>query len=697
MKKLGLSIAALGIVTGTVIAQPIDIRKRPDPLPVKEFAFPAYTQKVLKNGLKVYIIEDHEQPTVNMELQIAGGNLADGNKSGVAQLVADLLTKGTTKRSALQIAEKLDGVAASVSASSTVGAFSVKGDALKKHLPLMLEVFADVTLNPSFPQEEFDKAIPQIMAGIKNEKSNSNAVAAAMSRKIAYGYNHVYARERSEESLKALSVNDLKQYHTTYFKPGSSVLAIVGDVKPSEILPMIEKAFANWKGGKSPAVDVPPPSPMSHGIYFIERPGAVQSTIMTVNTTVPYKHPDYEALRMNSSMLGGSFGGRLFKTLRETYSYTYTPGAFMSAAKHMNRFACIADVRNSVTDSALDVTLRELKRLSSEAVPNDELTNMKRFIVGQYLLSYESAETVASQLLYADYTETSIDEVKKTPQRLMALTSAQLQNVAKKYLLPEQTSIVVVGSKEVLPKLQRFGKVYEYDLDLQSAEAAKNKISAVSMTADEILAKHKQAVGGDKLSTVTSIVIKGTANISMGGGTSMQSMQGSFTEKKKSPNKRYSLLDLGRMKQEMWMDGNKGWIANPGQGPEEMDADKFVEESADAALFKTAMLKEMGYTLKVIGKKEGDIIVEALAKGGKNPEKIFFDEKTMLVRKIEIIQEAPGMGQMMLTVKNSDYQSVDGIMMPKSVETESPGFTIKLSLQYTFNEAINDTEFAPKK
>ena len=154
MKKLGLSIAALGIVTGTVIAQPIDIRKRPDPLPVKEFAFPAYTQKVLKNGLKVYIIEDHEQPTVNMELQIAGGNLADGTKSGVAQLVADLLTKGTTKRSALQIAEKLDGVAASVSASSTVGAFSVKGDALKKHLPLMLEVFADVTLNPSFPQEE---------------------------------------------------------------------------------------------------------------------------------------------------------------------------------------------------------------------------------------------------------------------------------------------------------------------------------------------------------------------------------------------------------------------------------------------------------------------------------------------------------------------------------------------------------------
>ncbi|HRE59304.1 MAG TPA: insulinase family protein [Candidatus Kapabacteria bacterium] len=697
MKKLGLSIAALAIATGSVIAQPIDIRKKPDPLPVKEFSFPAYTQKVLKNGLKVYIIEDHEQPTVNMELQITGGNLADGNKPGVGQLVADLLTKGTNTRSAFDIAQKLDGVAASVSASSTVGYFSVKGDALKKHLPLMLDVFADVTLNPSFPQDEFDKAIPQIIAGIKGEKSNSNSVAAAMSRKIAYGYNHVYARERTEESLKALSISDLKQYHSTYFKPGSAILAIVGDVKPSEILPMIEKAFSKWKGGKSPAIDVPQAAPMAQGVYFIERPGAVQSTIMTVNPTVPAKHPDFEALRMNASMLGGSFGGRLFKTLRETHSYTYTPGAFMSSAKHMNRFSCIADVRNSVTDSALDVTLRELKRLSSEFVPDEELTNMKRFIVGQYLLSYESAETIASQLLYADYTETSIDEVKKTPQRLMALTLSQLQNAAKKYLLPEQTSLVIVGSKEVLPKLQRFGKVYEYDLDLQSAEAAKSKISAVSMTADEILAQHKKALGGDKLASVTSIVAKGTANISMGGGTSMQSMQGSFTEKKKAPNKRYSLLDLGRMKQEMWMDGTKGWVANPGQGPQEMPADKFAEESADAALFKTAMLKELGYTLKVIGKKDGNIIVEAKAKNAPNPEKIFFDEKTMLVNKIEVIQEVPGMGQITATVKNADYQMVDGIMMPKSIETESPGFTIKLTLQYTLNEAINETEFAPKK
>jgi len=697
MNKLYLYFAAIGIVTGSVIAQPIDIHKKPEPLPVKDFAFPSYTQKVLKNGLKVYIVEDHEQPTVNMELQLLGGNLADGDKPGVAQMVADLLTKGTKKRSALQIAQSLDGVAASVSASSTIGMFSVRGDALKKHLPLLMDVFADVVLNPSFPQEEFDKVVPQIIANIKSEKSSSSSVAAALSRKIAYGYNHAYARERTEESLKSLTISNLKKYHETYFKPGSSVIAIVGDVKASEVIPMLEKAFTNWKKGKAPSVNVQPAQPMSQGIYFIERPGAVQSTLMTVNSTVPYKHADFEALRMNANMLGGSFGGRLFKTLRETHSYTYTPGAFMSSAKHMNRFACIADVRNSVTDSALDVTLRELKRLSAESLPDEELTNMKRYIVGQYLLSYESAETIANQLLYADYTETSIDEVKKTPQKIMTLSSSQLQNVAKKYLLPEQTSIVIVGSREVLPKLQRFGKVYEYDLDLQSAEDAKNKIQSVSISAEELLAKHKAAIGGTKLDAIKSIVSSGTANVSIGGGTASQSMEGKFTEKKKVPNKQYSVLDLGRMKQEKWMNGTKGWVANPGQGAEEMPADKYAEEIMDAALFKTVMLKELGYTLKVIGKKDGNIILEAMPKNGKFPEKLFFDEKTMLVTKVEVIQEIPGAGQIQSTVRNSDYQQFDGIMLPKMIVTESPGFTIKMSLNYTFNENINEAEFAPKQ
>lgn len=697
MKKLSLYFAALGIVTGSIIAQPIDIHKKPDPLPVKDFAFPSYTQKILKNGLKVYIVEDHEQPTVNMELQILGGNLADGDKPGVAQMVADLLTKGTKKRSALQIAQSLDGVAAGVTASSTVGMFSVRGDALKKHLPLLMDVFSDIVLNPAFPQEEFDKVVPQIIANIKSEKSSSTSVAAAMSRKIAYGYNHAYARERTEESLTSLKISDLKKYHETYFKPGTAIIAIVGDVNAAEMIPMLEKAFAGWKKGKAPAVNVPPAQPMSQGVYFIERPGAVQSTLMTVNSTVPFKHPDYEALRMNANMLGGSFGGRLFKTLRETHSYTYTPGAFMSGAKHMNRFACIADVRNSVTDSALDVTLRELKRLSSETVPDEELTNMKRYIVGQYLLAYESAETIANQLLYADYTETSIDEVKKAPQKIMALSPVQLQNVAKKYLLPEQTSLVVVGSREVLPKIQRFGKVYEYDLDLQSAEDAKNKIQKVSISVDDLLAKHKTALGGTKLDAVKSVVSNGTATVSIGGGTASQSMEGKFTEKKKIQNKRYSILDLGRMKQEMWMNGTKGWVANPGQGIEEMPADKYAEELGDVALFKTAMLKELGYSLKVIGKKDGNIIVEAMSKNGKTPEKIYFDEKTMLVNKVEITQEIPGMGQAQLTVRNSDFQQFDGIMMPKMVVTESPGFTIKMALNYTFNENINDAEFAPKQ
>mgnify|MGYP000946536187 CR=1 FL=1 len=213
MKLLIRSLALFLALSSVALAQKIDVTKRPDPLPAKSISFPPYKEIMLKNGLKVFLVEDHEQPTVAFTLQIRSGETSDGAKAGLANITADMLTKGAGKRTALEIAEKLDSIAIGIQSGSVGEASTMSFSGLKKHFPLALSIASDMIIRPTFPQEELDKMIPQVLAEIKQEKSRPNNIAAAMSRKVIYGMNHPNARRRTDQSVKSITVEDLKKFH----------------------------------------------------------------------------------------------------------------------------------------------------------------------------------------------------------------------------------------------------------------------------------------------------------------------------------------------------------------------------------------------------------------------------------------------------------------------------------------------------
>lgn len=688
-KYLILTICSMVFILNLQITygQKIDITKRPDPLPAKSISFPEYKEFILKNGLKVFLVEDHEQPTISLSMQIRAGEVSD-KKAGTASITAELLNNGAGNRTALELAQKLDSIAIGVSATSAGDATSISGSGLKKHFPLFLSLFSDIVTKPTFPQVEFDKMIPQVLAGIKQEKSRPGSIAQAMSRKVIYGENHPNARRRTEASVKSITLADIKEFHAIHYKPNNATLAVVGDITQKELLPMLEKAFADWKKSNVSASELPPASPMPVGIYFIARPGSVQSSIATSSLGVPLLNPDYEPLALCGNMLGGSFGGRLFKTLRETYSYTYTPGAFLSRAKSMNRFVCVADVRNAVTDSAILVIKHEIARLRNEQVPEEELTRMKRYIVGSYLLEFEKSNFIANILQSADYVGESMDRIKSYPARFSALTSAQVQTAAQKYLKDDQTSIIIVGSPDILPNLKKLGTVYEYNLDLEPVSS--NSDEKVDISVQDLLQKHIQALGGkEKISSIKSLITKSKASLEAGPNLA----EGTMIKKQKSPNFENTITDLQVFKRETWTNNSKSWTSQNGSPAQEVPSTDIEKLKLQATILLSGKLLDLGYKAEITTKKNGQYLVNVTSPAG-DKDVYYFDAKTFLVSQIDRTQTSPA-GAMLITIKYEGYDNISGVMLPKKSVMENPNFSMTNEYSYEINPTIEDKEFTP--
>lgn len=687
--SLAVCAVALSVALPTANAQNIDLHKKPEAALVKEVPFPKYEEVKLKNGMKLLIIEDHEQPTFDMRMQLLPGTTGDGDKPGLASMTLNLLPKGTSSRSALDIAKALDGLGAGVRVSAAGDAMSVSASGLKKHLSTILDIYADILMNPAFANDEVEKMRTQAVEGVRYEKSEAGQLVQALARKTVYGESHPYAVKESEESLKSITIEDIKKFHSSYFKPNNAYLAIVGDVTKSEIVPMLEKAFASWKSGAAPAVKIPPIKPMPKGVYFIERPSSVQSSFVITGPSVPYNDPNFETISLTADVIGSGFGGRLFRTLRETYSYTYTPFGFVTRAKEANRFVAGADVRNNVTDSAIIVTKNELAKLTKEAPSKDDLYRLQRYTVGSFLMSFENTEYLASLLQLAELNNIPFSRVKNYPARIMAITPADIQKTAAQYMNPENMSVVVVGSREVLTSLEKFGPIYQYDLNIEPVRVV--AVESVSMSADELVAKHVQALGGnDAVKGLKSLTTNSEVVLSAG----PQSFKGKSLIKHKAPGKVVSMTDITVMKQERWVSGNKAWESSNGSPAAELSGQELENAMYEASIVPLATLKDKGYSLQIEGKQGDTYILKA--KSGLGNEKTFYiDANTLMVNKVEYLAESP-QGTMPVTEEYSNYAPVGGVKLPKNVTTTmGPGITVKMTNTFEANPTIDDKDFLP--
>ena len=438
---------------------------------VLKVKLPRAEEATLKNGLQVVVLPMHKVPTFNMQLVVLSGGLADKpDYRGLSSSTASLLREGTTKRSSKDIAEQVDALGATLTATSGLSSMTstVTTSGLVENLDQTLNLFADVIRNPTFPQTEVDKYKARTLAQLQFQRSSPQFLASEQFQRAIYGTSHPAAFiSAPAESIKKLTSKDLADFHSTYYRPNNAILAIVGDVTLKEILPKIEKVFGDWQKADVPASTIPPaPAQADSRIYLIDRPGSVQTVLQLGTLGIERTSPDYFAVLLADRVFGGGPSGRLFLNLREAKGYTYGAYSNFGGSKFRGTWVASSEVRTEVTEGAMREFMNELNRLRNEPVPAEELDNAKRAIIGSFALSLEQPGTLLQNIITQKLYNLPADYWDTYPQKVSAITAADVQKAAQKYLDLSHLQIVAVGdaskAREVLTK---YGKVELYDVD----------------------------------------------------------------------------------------------------------------------------------------------------------------------------------------------------------------------------------------
>ncbi|MEK6324256.1 MAG: pitrilysin family protein [Acidobacteriota bacterium] len=429
----------------------------------------AYETK-LSNGMQVIVLEAHKLPTFNMQMVIQSGGLADPqDQHGAAQGTASSLREGTKTRTSKQIAEQVDALGASLSANAGLSSLDsrVLASGLTDNFDQIMELFADVILNPSFPADELNKFKTRALAQLRLQRSNPGFLANEMFQKVMYGSHPAARVSLTAEEIQRLTPEVLRKFHAAHYRPNNAIFAIVGDVKPAEIVAKLEKTFGSWQRGDVPQSSIPKVSETAATkIYLVNRVPSVQTNLILGNLTIERTDPDYFALDVMNQVVGGGASARLFLNLREDKGYTYGAYSGFSAAKYRGTFRANTEVRTEVTKGSIDELMYEIKRIRDERVAPEEFERAKRTIIGGFALQLESPQgllnNIITQKLYglpADYWDTYT-------LKIAAITPDDVQRVAKKYLDLGRLQIIAVGdASKIADVLKQFGTVEIYDTE----------------------------------------------------------------------------------------------------------------------------------------------------------------------------------------------------------------------------------------
>ena len=470
MRLILCSLFLLGVLSPAHAA--VDRSQKPAPAPAPTAAFPDFKQQTLANGLKVFVIEDDRKPTVVFRLVIKSGSIFDGDKTGLSGMVARLLNRGTTTRDAATFAQQADYLGVKIEAASGPDSIAVSAGGLTKYTGEIIDLFADAVLRPAFDAGQFAKEQKMTLSKLAAERMEPDALASKLSGKVLFG-SHPYGAYQTPKTVSAIKREDLIAFHRRHFLPNNASLAIVGDVKAAAIVPLVEKALAEWSRGDVPVPEFPEPQAIKGvTVHLVDRPGSVQSNIVLCEPGPARNNPSTPELNVLNATLGGGFSGRLFQNLREKHGYTYGAYSAFAMNKHAGGFQASAETRNEVTAAAIRESLGEIRRLREEPVPEAELELQRQYNVGNYLLSLENAARTAQRVQEIDLYGLPADYYKTYARRMAETTPAQVQELAKKYLTTEDLAIVVVGeAKDVRADLEKIGKVSLYDTDLAPTPA----------------------------------------------------------------------------------------------------------------------------------------------------------------------------------------------------------------------------------
>jgi zinc protease len=466
MKKI-VSILLLSCV----VAIPATAQQKTPPPPgaARPLNLPKLTERKLSNGLTVILAPLPNVPKVTAILTFRFATTAADRERhpGIAQIAAGVANEGTESRTSKQIKEELRSIGGSLGIGADADSSSMTASALSEFSGRMFDIMSDVTQHPAFPETELklakDNTIQQIRAG----RADAGFLVSERFQKAVFGTHPYGFVVPDEKSINALTREDLRQFVSTYYVPNASHLVVVGDIDPEKTFAEIEKAFGGWKSGNAPAPDNPaPPTRDKRQIYFVNRPGSIQSAIYIGNVAIPRKDKDYFALRTANVIYGGSFYSRLTRNIREAKGYTYSPFSSANTQAYAGSFVAGAFVRNEVTGPTLLEIFYELDRMRVLPVTDEELNAAKEYSTGNFSIELASQSGLAARInsLYTyGLSKTFIDDFRP---KIEALTAADIQRVAAKYFDTYRAAVVIVGDwDKVKDQVTPFGDVTMYDAE----------------------------------------------------------------------------------------------------------------------------------------------------------------------------------------------------------------------------------------
>ncbi|MCC7306324.1 MAG: insulinase family protein [Acidobacteria bacterium] len=434
--------------------------KLPKPGPQPKFSLPPIEKAKLSNGLEIWMVEQKELPIISMNLVLKTGSVNEpDDRTGVSGLMTQLLDDGTKTRSAVEIANQLQGIGASVNAGSGYDSTNVGLQTLTKNLDQALDIYTDVILNPVFPAKELESLRARALVGLRQQRSNPNAISNNVYAKVLYG-DQPYGRDNTEASLKAISRDDLVKYYESTFRPNNGVLIVVGDFNKATLKSKLEKAFANWKPGDVSARSIPAAKPIEKArIFIVDRPGSAQSVVSIGQVGVDRLNPDYYALNVMNTILGGAFTSRINMNLREDKGYTYGARSTWSFRRGAGPFSAGGDIQTAYTKEAVEEFIKELNDIrGGRPVTQKELEYNKQSLIRRYPGAFETVGAISGQLANLVTYNLPQSYFNDYIARVNAVSLSDVNRVAKQYLDPAKMAIVIVGDRKVIePGLKELG------------------------------------------------------------------------------------------------------------------------------------------------------------------------------------------------------------------------------------------------
>jgi len=668
--------------TGIVPAGVKLASQMPPAQPPRPFHFPKTETRTLPNGMRVFVVADHRQPSVAVRLVLmSAGTLRDPQGlTGLASMTAGMLTQGTDTRSAQQFAQAIDFVGGHIGASASDDDTDAGLTVVSRDLDLGMTLLSDAVLHPVFSQEELDRQKQRALSGLRVEYSDTSYLASAVFDRIVFGESpYGLPSVGTPETVGKITRDDLVKFHDSNYAPNETLLAFAGDVTPERAFAVAEKYFGSWSK-KELHSEEPAAPPQTQGLRFvvIDKPDAVQTQIRVGNLGIRRNNPDYIPLLVTNRIFGGGFNSRLNTEVRVKKGLTYGASSSFDAERFAGEFVADTFTRTEATAEATKLVVQLIYQMSSGDVKPEEVKFAQDYLSGVYPIQSETASQVAGRILAVAEYGLDPDYNDTYQQKILSVDESAVKQMTQQYFNSQNLDVVLVGNaSQFLPAVKadfpdaQWQEIPFNQLDLLSANLRQAASEAPAATPEslqhgqQVLMAAAQAAGGDSLRSISTLEFSEKGNIYAPQGALAISVKWQIAY----PDKVHAeiALPMGQMSQVS--DGKSAWMQTP-QGTRDAPAEAIGEFQRGLDLFGGWGL----YQQAMAGAAKAQYIGQENTADGKPADvvnwvasfgavKLYFDSATHLL--VEAKYTSGGMqGPVQSDQRWSDFRAVEGRQFP---------------------------------